>query len=157
MRKGKVRKNFIDYGFGFPVVFGKVRMMNVEGEWTPDINYGLAEKMVIQAMPNKPGPLTGNQVRFIRLHFNMTLARFGARFGVSHAAVKKWENKGEEPTGMTWAIEKDLRLFVLSRLGFQESEFLGLYETLEQKLPLGSYNISLKSASEPADAAWIAA
>ncbi|HIJ72533.1 MAG TPA: hypothetical protein HPP83_00385 [Candidatus Hydrogenedentes bacterium] len=159
MRNERVQKNYVDYGFGFPVVFGKVRMVKVEGEWAPDIDYGLAEKCVIQAIPNKPGPLTGNQVRFIRLHFNMTLTRFGERFGVSHVAVKKWEDKGEDRTGMRWAIEKDLRLFVLKQVNVDANDFVKLYDGLEQKLPPDPYIIRFRSGSgsKPAEPVWIAA
>ena len=42
----------------------------------------------------------------------MTLQAFAARFGVSHVAVLKWEQRGNKPTGMTWSAEKDIRLFI---------------------------------------------
>ena len=74
--------------------------------------------------------LTGKQVRFIRDYADMTLQAFADRFGVSHPAVKKWENAGDDPTNMAWSTEKDIRLFVLMQSKASASDFQQCYTDL---------------------------
>jgi hypothetical protein len=105
-------------------------MVQVRGKWTPAINYTQLARAVLRQLVGLDGRLTGHQVRFVRLHFEMTLQAFATRFGVSHVAVLKWEQRGNKPTGMTWSTEKDLRLFIHRQLSGQPREFLQLYEQL---------------------------
>jgi hypothetical protein len=126
----KIVAKYIDRGFGFPVVLEQVSMVQVRGKWTPAINYNQLTRAVLRQLAGLDGRLTGHQVRFVRLHFEMTLQAFAARFGVSHVAVLKWEQRGNKPTGMTWSTEKDIRLFIHQQLSGQPREFLQLYEQL---------------------------
>jgi len=129
----KIQKTFIDEGLGFPVVLLNVPMIKIRGKWTPDINYNALSKMVLLALSEKPVKLSGDEIRFVRQHFEMTLAEFAERFGVSHAAVIKWEKCKEEPTKMSWATEKDLRLFIVYSLLNKPSKLRNLYELLEKE------------------------
>src|SRR4051812_17028063 len=126
----KVQKEFLDYGFGFPVKFINVTMVKVRGVWTPQVQYNRLAKELLHAMAFKPARLTGNEVRFIRQSFEMTLQEFGKRFDVSHVAVLKWEKSGDKMTPMGWSIEKDLRLFILAREGAKAQDVAALYEEL---------------------------
>ena len=47
----------------------------------------------------------------------MTLQEFAKRFCVSHVAVIKWERANRVATAMNWTTEKDIRLFILCKLG----------------------------------------
>lgn len=135
MAEKKTQKTFTDRGFGFPVKLLNVPMIKVRGKWTPNINYNLLTEAVLIALCEKPVKLTGNEVRFIRQHFAMTLQQFAQRFAVSHVAVIKWEKVTDEPTNMAWTTEKDLRLFILSRLNSQPVEIANLYNELEAFKP----------------------
>ena len=126
----KIVAKYIDRGFGFPVVLEQVPMVQVRGKWTPAINYTHLARAVLRQLAGLDGRLTGHQVQFVRHHFDMTLQAFAARFGVSHVAVLKWEQQGNQPTGMTWSTEKDIRLFIHQQLSGQPREFLQLYEQL---------------------------
>lgn len=128
----KIKKIHIDHGFGFPVKLLNVSMAKVRGEWTPTINYNLLSQVVLKELCEKEGKLTGNEVRFIRQHFELTLQQFAKRFGVSHPAVLKWEAKNNKPTDMNWATEKDIRIFSLLKLESKSSEVVELYNFLEQ-------------------------
>lgn len=121
---------YIDRGFGFPVVLEQVPLVRTRGKWTPDVHYPNLARAVLRQLAELNGRLTGHQVRFVRLHFDMTLQAFAHRFGVSHVAVLKWEKRGEKPTGMTWSTEKDIRLFINQQVSGQPQEFLRLYERL---------------------------
>ena len=94
----KIVAKYIDRGFGFPIVLEQVPMVQVRGKWTPAINYVQLAHAVLRHLAGLDGRLTGHQVRFVRLHFEMTLQAFAARFGVSHVAVLKWEQRGNKPT-----------------------------------------------------------
>jgi hypothetical protein len=128
----KVKKLFVDHALGFPVTLINVPMIKVRGAWTPDINYNAFEKTVLHILCWKPARLTGNEIRFIRLHFEMTLQAFAKRFAVTHAAVIKWEKNGNRPTPMNWTTEKDLRLFVLTKLSTNPKHVAELYAALEE-------------------------
>ena len=128
----KIQKEHIDYGFGFPVRLRNVPMVKVRGAWTPKVDYNLLTRAVLCALAYKPSRLTGHEVRFIRSHFEMTLQAFSKRFCVTHVAVLKWEKSKDNLTLMNWTTEKDIRLFVLSKLSKASSELAKLYFVLEE-------------------------
>src|SRR5689334_220928 len=101
--KRKIEREYIDRGFGFPVILRNVPMIEAFGQWTPDINYRHLERAVILTLVKKSARLTGNEVRFIRHYFKLTLQEFGERFDVRHTAVLKWEKAKDAPTRMDWS------------------------------------------------------
>ena len=131
----KIKERVIYEGFGFPVVLVNVPMIKVRGSWTPEVDYNKLSRRLLEALAVKPARLTGSEVRFIRHMLSMTLEQFGKRFGVTHPAVMKWERAGNNPTAMTWAVEKDVRLEVLQRPGgTRKRDFLSAYRALA-KMP----------------------
>ena len=70
---------------------------------------------VLRFLIHSQDHLTGKHINFIRNKLSMTLKDFGAQFGVSHAAVKKWETYGDDPTNMGISTERDLKLFALQK------------------------------------------
>jgi hypothetical protein len=143
----KIEKRFVYEGFGFPVVLRNVPMAKVRGAWTPMINYGALARAVLLALARKPARLTGNEIRFIRQHFEMTLSAFGARLDVSHPAVLKWEHAGDRPPALKWPLEKDIRLFTLDRLRARPAEFKALYESLGELANAPPRALELDAAS----------
>jgi DNA-binding transcriptional regulator YiaG len=127
----KIAKQYLDEGFGFPIILENVPMVKVRGAWTPHINYKNLAREVIRRLVKLDGRLTGNQVKFIRLHLEMTLQAFAARFAVSHPAVLKWERAKNKPTGMSWGTEKDIRLLASKSLKETADDFVALYRQLE--------------------------
>lgn len=111
----RIQKSYTDYGFGFPIVLMDVPMVKIRNIWTPDIDYNLLQTGALQALAFKPARLSGNEVKFIRHSFEMTLKEFAKRFDVSHPAVLKWEKQAGKPTKMSWSLEKDIRLFVIDQ------------------------------------------
>ena len=132
-KKRRRQARFVYGGFGFPVVLTDVPMIRVRGVWTPDVNYERLREVLLAVLAEKPARFTGDEVRFVRLSFDMTLQEFADRFGVTHPAVLKWERAGGKSTAMTWAIEKDIRLFLLSRRKVKAVQFLKVYRELEEQ------------------------
>ena len=145
----KIQKEYIDNGFGFAVRLRNVPMIKVRGVWTPNIDYNLLTRTVLYALAYKPSRLTGNEIRFIRNHFEMTLQSFSKRFCVTHVAVLKWEKSKDHPTLMNWTTEKDIRLFILSKLSKSSSELAKLYLVLEElpKEKATTVNVDLQDAA----------
>lgn len=133
MTKNKIQKKFIYEGFGFPVILLNVPMVQVRGDWTPKVDYNVLEQRVLLALAQKPSRLTGDEIRFVRHSFEMTLTAFGDRFDVSHPAIIKWERSGDEAPAIKWPIEKDLRLFILDQLQVKPKAFKETYESLRQE------------------------
>ncbi len=127
----KIQRVFIDHGFGFPIKLLNVPMIKVRGNWTPNINYNRLAELVLEELCWKSSNLTGNEIKFIRQYFGMTLQAFAKRFYVTHAGVIKWEKNKTKVTDMMWTTEKDIRLFVLSNLDASPKEIAELYEKLE--------------------------
>ncbi|MBI4600576.1 MAG: hypothetical protein HY721_01310 [Planctomycetes bacterium] len=127
----KVQDQFPYEGFGFRLVLLHVPMVHVRGHWTPEVDFNALSRRVLEALAEKPSRLTGAEVRFIRQSMRMTLEGFARRFGVTHPAVLKWEGTRDEPTAMSWAIEKDIRLEVLRSLeGTKPADFVAAYGEL---------------------------
>ncbi len=127
----KIQKEFIDTGFGFPVRLLNVPMVKIRSVWTPKLNYNELALVLLRALAHKESRLTGNEIKFIRTHFEMTLQEFAKRFCVTHVGVMKWEKTKNQPNVMNWTTEKDIRLFELTRLAAKARELASLYDELE--------------------------
>ncbi len=130
MKTKKIQKVYQDNGFGFPVTLMNVPMIEVRGEWVPQINQKELQDRVVEFLVLKPSRLTGSEIHFLRLISEMNLKQFADRFDVTHPAVLKWEKAENKETGMNWTTEKDIRLFALKNLGPNAKEFLTAYERL---------------------------
>lgn len=128
----KFKKKLIDYSCGFPVILLNVPMRKIQNEWVLDINYDDLAKTVLLYLCKKPLPLTGNEIRFIRYYFNLTIREFAHRCGVRHPAIVKWEDKNDRTASITWGIEKDIRLFILDNLCKSNKDFRMGYKELEK-------------------------
>jgi len=145
-QKIKIQKSFVDYGFGFPVVLIDVPMIEVQGKWTPHLNYKKYANGVLEALAHKPARLTGNEIKFIRHKFEMTLQEFAKRFGQkSHQAVMKWEDFGDKPTSMLWTTEKDICLAIMDLIHRPASKFLELYNELKEQRPSSDEKITIEA------------
>ncbi len=130
--KKKIQKIYQDHGFGFPVTLLNVPMIEVRGEWVPNINQKELQALVLETLVLKNSRLSGNEVRFIRLYSEMTLEQFAERFDVTHPAVLKWERAKNLATGMSWTTEKDIRLFAFNKLEPKAKRFVVVYEQLSR-------------------------
>jgi DNA-binding XRE family transcriptional regulator len=131
--KTKTVKNYVDHTLGFPVHLGTVTLVPFRDEWVPRINYNQVDLNVLAVLSHLSRPLTGAEIRFVRQYFKLTLAAFAAKFGVSHVAVHKWEQHKDQPTGMQWSTEKDLRLFIQSKLSDDPKAVGMLYGELTER------------------------
>lgn len=115
---------FIWEGLGFPIRLVNVPMKKVFGEWVLDINLEHFQKAVLHMLARKPTPLSGCELRFIIDYLKMSTREFAHLFGVTHAAVSKWEN---EKSRMNPSTEVCLRLYILNHLKVADKEFRKLY------------------------------
>lgn len=136
MENAKFVNEFTYEGFGFPVhLSGRVPVVMAMGVEALAVPQGTLKELVALELARAPWRLTGYQIHFLRSFFRMTLQEFGSRFGdVSHAAVIAWQKKGSDPSGMGWAIEKDIRLAVVDRLC--RARLAELYSELAKAKPL---------------------
>jgi len=145
MSTSKIQKAYIDYGFGFPVQIINAPLKKIDGEWVLNLNFEKYEKVVLVALAMKPVRLSGNEIKFIRHHFEMDLKSFGKRFGdVAHSAVIKWEKVGDDFTNMNWATEKDIRLAIVDKI--RPNILRKVYAELEETAPKKSRKIKIDSA-----------
>jgi transcriptional regulator with XRE-family HTH domain len=139
------------YGLGFKVDLIDVPLMEIDGEWVPDVNYNVIEDYVGFLVGLKPAPLTGAEVRFLRRHVGMTLDDLAARLGVTRQGAIKWEKSGDHPTKMGLATEKLFRMIVLDRKGVSAGFFKKAFEALQapRRSTPSAYEIPARPSRTP--------
>ncbi len=131
MRDHKIEKRYLYRGLGFPIYLINVPMVKIYGTWTPDIDYNVLQKEVLVALATRPFPLTGDQLQFIRKYFEMKLQDFAAQFGITHAAVIKWENRRDKIARILPTTEICIRLFILEKLDVPNKEFRSIFRSFD--------------------------
>ncbi len=109
-------KEYIYEGLGFPILLSNVSLVEIDGEHHPKIDIRKVADAAIRGLPLQKERLTGNQVKFIRTYFSMSLREFGKLMNESHMAVKKWEDFKNKSTNMDKNIEIVLRLTILDKI-----------------------------------------
>lgn len=144
--KKKTLKNYIYEGLGFPVKLQNVTMLMVDDEWTPKIDVRKTAESVIKKLPFQKERLTGNQIKFIRTFFEMSLRDFATNIvNESHTAVAKWEKNGEKSTNMDINIEIMLRLYIYEQVAIKTKKERQAF--FEKYLALRSMNFIVKKPS----------
>jgi DNA-binding transcriptional regulator YiaG len=114
--KTKIEPTLLYEGLGFPIELKNVEMVDINGEWHPKIDVHSVANKIIKKLAIQEERLTGNQVKFIRSYFSMSLREFGEEVvHESHAAVSKWEKRGDEITNMNENTEQILRLYIIEQ------------------------------------------
>ena len=132
MKRKKIKK-FIYEGLGFPVVLKNVPVIKMQGKEVLDINFNTLQKAVLLILCRKDTTLTGNEIKFIRKYFEMTLTEFGMKFGYSHAAVLKWEKYGNDFAKMEPTTDVCIRLFIFSHINKRSGAFKEFYDKLDMQ------------------------
>jgi DNA-binding transcriptional regulator YiaG len=133
--KTKTLKYFTYDGLGFPIKLQNVLMLLVDGEWTPKIDVRKVAENAIRELPYQKERLSGNQIKFIRTYFEMSLREFASQVvNESHNAVAKWEKFGTESTNMDENIESMLRLYIIDKVSTkskrQAQDFLNSFRQI---------------------------
>lgn len=127
--KEKTLKSLIYKDLGFPIRLTNVPMKKIFGEWVLDINLNKLQAEALNLIIHKPTPLQKEEIRFIRKYFEMTTTAFGEVFGVTHAAVLKWES-GQLPPPTT---DLCIRLFAMDQLKAKNEDIGKLYHEVNLK------------------------
>ena len=122
MKKKNIDKFEYD-GLGFPIILLNVPLIEVRGCVVPDIDYNILQRNVLLALAQKPLPLNGNEIKFIRNYFEMTYSHFANKFGVTHASVIHWENAKNSFAKITPTTELCIRLSILDELNAKNKLF----------------------------------
>ncbi|TXD35133.1 hypothetical protein FRC98_16820 [Lujinxingia vulgaris] len=101
---------------GFPLIIENIKLRRFRDDWVAEVDWTEISEVVMRALPRKPAPLTGNEIRFVRQQLQMTLKAFASFCEVSsHQAVMQWESRGDEPAKMGRATEILLRARLVAR------------------------------------------
>lgn len=147
----KTKKDtFVWEGLGFPIRLINVPMKKVFGDWVLNINLESFQKAVLHLLARKPTHLSGAELRFIVDYLKMSTREFAQLFGVTHAAVLKWEN---EKSKMNPGTEVCLRLYIFNHLKVADKEFRRLFSKIN---PQNLANAEIDEAPLEIDAEKIA-
>lgn len=112
----KIVKTYIYEGLGFPIELKNIEMIFVRGEYAPKIDVeSIAEKAAKNLILQQP-KLTGNQIKFIRSYFSLSLREFSKIVNESHTAIRKWESFKNKPTNMDPNIEARIRVYIYDKV-----------------------------------------
>lgn len=126
--KDRKRETFIFRGLGFPIKLVNVPMKKIIGEWVLDIDFEKLQLAVLRCILEKPAPLNGDELKFIRGYLEMTTTEFGRIFGVTHVAVVKWE-KG---TRANLSTDVCIRLYMYDHLiKTKDKDFRNFYHKIK--------------------------
>jgi len=127
--KTKRVKKFVYDGLGFPIELLNVQLIYIDGDWAPKIDVRQIADEAIKKLSIQESRLTGDQVKFIRSYFSMSLREFGEKVvHETHAAVKKWESKEDEITAMNENTEQVLRLFIIEQTSIPRADFYKVFQ-----------------------------
>lgn len=148
--KKKIAAQFEYDGLGFPITLLNVPLVEVRGVKVPDVDYNILQRNVLLALCQKPFPLTGNEVRFIRQYLQMTYTEFAKKFGVTHPSVIHWEKSKDSFAKIMPTTELCLRLCILDVLQAKNELFRKTfrnfnYQEFKTKKHLAGDHITLNS------------
>lgn len=137
--KTKIVDKFIYEELGFPIELQEVEMYNIHGEWHPKIDVEKIANSAIKDLVSPTRRLTGNQIKFIRNYFSMSLREFAEKIvHESHTAVNKWEKNGNKATRMDINIEKMLKLYAYEQV---------FVKTVQQKRKFFDYYLEFRDTN----------
>ncbi|KEI34996.1 hypothetical protein FRA_44c12950 [Francisella sp. W12-1067] len=108
----KVVKEYVYTGMIFPVTLKDVKMVRYDNEWCPIIDDIAIANEWIKKIGESKDRITGNQLKFIRSYFKMSLRQFSEVVNESHTAIAKWEKSGNEVAKMDLNIEKIIKMYI---------------------------------------------
>lgn len=126
--KSKKKSTFVYKDLGIPVKLINAPMKKICDEWILDLDMELLQRIVLEAVIHKPFLLSGTEIRYVRKYMYLSMEEFGKAFGVSHAAVSKWENS---KNGISPALDVCIRLYIMEYLKVKDIEFRQLYRDLD--------------------------
>lgn len=129
-------------GFGFPVIFEELPAVKLRGELVPDIDFNELAKPIVQYIcTTQELPFSGNQVKFIRMHLDMSLREFADFMGVKHQSVMRWEEYEKQPAHIEAHIEIFMRIKVLKALNSNQKSMEMVVQQVEEvnKLKASTY------------------
>jgi len=114
----RIERKRTDHSIGFPVVIRHApKVVYEERDMEAlDVAPGELTERVVRKLAAVPFPWTGNQVRAVRLWFDDPLRDLADRLGVSHVAVKNWQDAADAPTNMAKGTEYMLRMDAARKL-----------------------------------------
>jgi DNA-binding transcriptional regulator YiaG len=110
---------------GLPILIKGVSVIEIDGHEVMDIDYAKISEVLFVALIIKPFPLTGAEVRFMRLFMGLTLESLATSLHVTHPTILSWEKCGNEMTKMTDSTEAILRMFA-AKQGAKDNELIGV-------------------------------
>lgn len=132
---GKILKEYIYEGFGFPVVLCNVPAKKIRGKWTPLVNYKALARYVLKMICFLQEPLTGDQIFFIRQQLRLTGEQLAEMLGISQAAISKWEKNRDKIAKIEPSTEFCLRIIALESI--DEGSSSELRQSLMERHILG--------------------
>ena len=123
----------IDYGCGFPIKLLDVETIQLDnGDTFYNIDYFQLVTNIAKVLAIKETPITGAELRFIRLHLDLGIEAFANLIGSNYNCISQYENMDSKFTQMSNFLEIVIRLFLLEKLGCTDTSVI--YQVI--RLPL---------------------
>ncbi len=144
MSTTKTKKNYAYNGLGFPIILEEATLKKVRNEWLLKIDVLKLAEAVFKVLPSKPTGLTGDEIRFMRTHLDLSKRKFAEHLNVSHTAVNKWEQSEDKKAHIDPLTEIALRSFIKLQ-GNDDKNFSSFYRGIMDE----AKNFTKKTENEP--------
>jgi DNA-binding transcriptional regulator YiaG len=110
------KENYIFTAFGFDVLIHNVEIKSVDGDEYPEINMNELKLLTAKELLKSRERLTGKKLKFLRTLIKISYQKLSEIIDVPASTLRLWEEKGNEPTGLSAAQERQMRVFVIEAL-----------------------------------------
>lgn len=119
----KIIDNYRADELGLPLIIKGVPVIKIDGHEVLDIDYSKISEFLFVALIMKPMPLSGAEIRFMRIFMGFTLEALATKLHVTHPTILSWEKCENDFTKMTDTTEAMFRIFS-AKEGVKDNELI---------------------------------
>lgn len=126
-------KTYKTNALGFPIVILNPQFKTLAGQKVLDINFDDLARLAFNKVVEKPGRLTGGEIKFLRGYLNLSQSEFATVMGLKdHSPISRWEKHPTKPTKMSIHQEFTIRANALRlNKGKITNKFFEIFEVLK--------------------------
>jgi hypothetical protein len=109
MIETKIVKQYLYVELGFPIQLYDVTAIKRDNEWHPVINVKEVAADALQLLSAPESTITGKQLAFIRICFQMDVKKFAELIKSKAEDIKSWEKQGHKILKINPEVESTLK------------------------------------------------
>lgn len=112
----KIVRQYVYEGLGFPIILRNIKVFKSRGLWVPDVDYNELQAEVAKNIATHLHCITGNQLRFLRLHLGYNAYGLAMKMGVHPSQICRWEKAKENEIVMSMKSRSKLMKYFRAKI-----------------------------------------